>query len=271
MGRDVVDFRTDVLDVSVRIPVVADFWAEWCGPCRILGPVLERLATKSGGRWELRKVNTEQFPEVSKEYGIRSIPHVKLFVEGKPVDEFVGALPEREVEAWLEKAVPDERRKALSTAEEMLRSGRREEAVVLLNRVAAELPGNEHARALLALALVFTEPGRSAELVRDIHSASPDGPAADAVRTVARLVEIHRNHDSAPAGPQRELYCSGAAALAGQDFGPALERFIEVIRNDRQYDDDGARKACLAVFQYLGEDHEITRRYRREFSSALYV
>jgi putative thioredoxin len=271
MGHDVTDFKSEVLDRSRAVPVVVDFWAEWCAPCRVLGPVLEKLAARSGGRWELRKVNTEEFPDVSAEFGIRSIPNVKLFVDGKPVDEFVGALPERAVEAWLEKAVPDERRKAVSAAEELLRSGRREEAAHLLNRVVPELPDNEHARALLALVLVFTEPERSAALVADIHSASPDGLAADAVKTVARLVEMHRNNALAPDGPQRDRYVSGAAALARQDFAAALECFIEVIRNDRQYDDDGARKACLAVFQYLGEDHETTRTYRREFSSALYV
>jgi putative thioredoxin len=271
MSYDVVDFRRDVLERSNTLPVLVDFWAEWCGPCRVLGPVLERLATGNKGRWELRKLNTEQFPSVAAEYGIRSIPNVKLFRDGKPVDEFVGALPEKAVEAWLAKAIPDDRLKAVKAAEDLLRAGRRDEATALLEGVLPSLPENEHARALLAIAMLFADPGRAQELVREIHSASPDGQAADAVRTIGRLVEFHRSPESAPAGALRELYLEGAAAIATQDFPSALEKFITVIRSDRGFDDDGARKACLAIFAYLGEDHDTTRRYRREFSSALFV
>ncbi|HEY6866409.1 MAG TPA: thioredoxin, partial [Candidatus Eisenbacteria bacterium] len=103
MSHDITDFEQDVIAKSRTVPVLVDFWAEWCGPCRVLGPVLERLADQAQGRWVLAKLDTERFTDVASRYGIMSIPNVKLFVNGEVADEFVGALPEREVRAWLER------------------------------------------------------------------------------------------------------------------------------------------------------------------------
>jgi putative thioredoxin len=98
-------FQKEVLDKSREKPVVVDFWAPWCGPCRILGPTLEKLARQNKGKWRLVKINSDRQPELARRYGVRGIPAVKLFVDGDVVDEFVGALPEHQVKAWLEKAI----------------------------------------------------------------------------------------------------------------------------------------------------------------------
>ena len=99
-------FDEDVIQTSHRKPVVVDFWAPWCAPCRILGPTLEKLAKESGGRWRLVKINSDTFPDLAQRYGIRGIPAVKLFVDGAVKDEFVGALPEPAVRQWLDRALP---------------------------------------------------------------------------------------------------------------------------------------------------------------------
>ena len=103
---DVDNFDQQVLERSRELPVLVDFWAAWCGPCRVLGPVLEAMASQTDGRWELAKVDTETHQDVAARYGIRSIPAVKLFVDGEVVDEFVGALPEPQIRAWLERLLP---------------------------------------------------------------------------------------------------------------------------------------------------------------------
>lgn len=107
MSYDVSDFQTEVLDASHEHPVLADFWAEWCGPCRALGPILEKLASEAEGRWRLAKVDTEAFPETAAREGVRGLPNVKLYVEGRVADEFLGALPEDQIREWLERTLPD--------------------------------------------------------------------------------------------------------------------------------------------------------------------
>ncbi|NTU88166.1 MAG: thioredoxin, partial [Chlorobiaceae bacterium] len=106
MTTEHFDFQGDVLDQSHDIPVLVDFWAAWCAPCRMLGPVLERLAEKYSGSWRLVKIDTEQFPELAERFGVKGIPDVRLFVNGEIVDSFSGALPEHQIEQWLKKAIP---------------------------------------------------------------------------------------------------------------------------------------------------------------------
>jgi putative thioredoxin len=268
---EVENFEQDVIERSRVTPVLVDFWAEWCGPCKILGPVLERLAARQTGRWELRKLDTERFPEVAASYGIRSIPNVKLFVDGKVTQEFVGALPEASVEAWLAKALPPQHQKLLENVEALMHEGRTDEAREFLERIVSEDASDEHARALLGLTLSWSHPDRAAALVDGIHEASPDGMMARAVKTIGRLLAIHRNEVVLPEGEPKEMYRLAIDELARGELDRALELFITILRDHRTYDDDGGRIACLAIFAYLGEDHPVTRKRRREFSNALYA
>ena len=108
IDKELIDFQSDVIEASKTAPVLVEFWAEWCGPCVQLSPTLEKLAKEAGDSWNLLKVNTESQPELAAEYGIRSIPNVKLFVNGEISGEFVGALPEEEIKRWLESNIPDQ-------------------------------------------------------------------------------------------------------------------------------------------------------------------
>ena len=108
IDKELIDFQSDVIEASKTTPVLVDFWAEWCGPCVQLSPTLEKLAEKAGDSWTLLKVNTESQLELAAEYGIRSIPNVKLFVNGEISGEFIGALPEEDIKRWLESNIPDQ-------------------------------------------------------------------------------------------------------------------------------------------------------------------
>jgi putative thioredoxin len=269
MAYDVSDFQKEVIERSYTIPILVDFWADWCGPCKVLGPILERLAVQGEGKWALAKVDTEQLTDVARKYNIQSIPNVKLIVDSAVVDEFVGALPEYQVQRWLETAIPSKHRRQIEQAEAFLVVGNLEAARALLEEVRSLEPGNIDARILLARSLVFTDPAQAAATIGNLDEPKR-ADLLSAIRVIARLDSFAQDPGKLPDGEVRELYHSAIQHVASGDFDTAVGQFIEVIRENRSYDDDGSRKACIAVFKLLGEEHPVTQKHRRDFSSALY-
>ena len=271
MSSEVSDFELEVVQKSRATPVVVDFWATWCGPCRVLGPILERLEKGNLGQWILAKVDTDLHQGIAQKFGIRGIPNVKLFVDGTPIAEFTGALPEPAIIQWLRENLPDPMKKEIDNARQLLTSGRTAEGIGSLENLFARAPDNHEVKGLLAGAIFPNDHARAAELVRGIEADSPQFPLADALRTVADL-ELKRATTTAfPNGTVKQVYLSAIDAMANNDFATALDGFIKVLRADKSYDEEGARRACVALFRILGDDNELTRGKRREFSSALFV
>lgn len=271
MKNELVDFQKEVIEASFDKPVLVDFWAEWCGPCKMLGPVLERLAEKYKDQWKLVKLNTDLQQDIAVEYGIRGIPNCKLFSRGKVINEFTGALPEKAVEDWLRKSVPSKFADMIEKAELLLKEGKEEDAKIILEEVLKGDINNSDVKILLAKILVFSSPHEAKRLVESSDLSSENIDLANAIETITELLEKLKNKSSFPESVVKDLYIEAITKLSLKDFDLALEKFIEVIREDKSYDDEGARKACIAVFKYLGEDHEITLKHRRDFGSALYI
>jgi putative thioredoxin len=271
MNYEISDFQIDVIKRSNELPVLVDFWADWCGPCKVLGPILERLAEKGNSQWALAKVNTDLHQDIAATYGIRGIPHVKLFVDGKVTSEFTGALPEQAVTLWLRKALPNRFRKEIEEAGKLLDQHKTGEAQAMLERVLVEDPGNDHARVLLAGSLLATNADRAQNLVAGIEEHSEHFPMVESIRTFTSLTSRLLHPETLPDDPVKPDYLAGLHDLATLNYDGALKRFIAVIRANRAYDDDGARRACVAIFRILGDEHELTGKWRREFSSALYA
>lgn len=270
MGRfDSDDFERDVIERSRGVPVVADFWAAWCAPCRMLGPILERLAEQAGGRWELAKVDTEAHPDVAGRYGIRGIPAVKLFVDGEPVDGFVGALPEPAVREWLARVIPSPRAALVDRARVLASDGDAAAASSLLAEVLEAEPDDLAARLLLAELQVWDDPAAARATLGEIGPGTEGAGSAEAIREIARLLEALGDPDRLPESGVRLTYLAAIATLQRRDYAGALDGFIDVVRRDRAYDEDGARRACLAIFRLLGERDEVTRAYRGVFANAV--
>ena len=270
MNHDIDNFETDVIQRSHSIPVLVDFWADWCGPCKVLGPILERLADQHRDEWVLAKLDTEEHPTISAQYGIRSIPNVKLFVDGRVTDEFTGAVPEPKVVEWLQNAIPSKYRAQVEGARQLLLENRASHAQEILQTVVAAEPSNDQATTLLAQALLGSDVEQAMKTVERVNLGSKYFEAADSIKALAKMLKSIEAPQSLPQDKVKDVYVNAIRATSSGDFEAALDGFIEVIRKNRYYDNDGSRKACIAIFKLLGEDHEITRRYRTTFSSALY-
>lgn len=262
-------FEQDVIRASHSKPVLVDFWAPWCGPCRFLGPVLEKLANEQSDNWTLAKVNVDENQELSQRYGVRGIPAVKLFVDGKMVDEFTGALPEPAIKQWLEKALPTQAKEWLVMARNYIDAGEKDEAIKVLDAILEVEPNNPEARILLAGQIIYDDPQKASELAQGGAFAGTEYVQQEAaIQVVAALLQL--DPEALPEGGGRESYMQAVKAIHSGDLDTALTHLIKVIQVDRYYMDDAARKTGVSLFTLLGEDHPISRKHRRTFDMWLY-
>ena len=271
-------FETEVLQKSLEVPVLVDFWAEWCGPCKSLGPILEKLAGEYNGAFVLAKVDTEKEPQIAGAFQIRSIPTVFLLKDGQILDGFQGALPEGQVRQFLQHhgiepgqaPVEESQPVALDPAAEVAR---------LREAIAAE-PERDELKLDLAVALLQTGAAREAEGLLD---ALPANLATDdrAVKARARLAFAALLADAPPAaaleaaiaadpGDLRARHLLGVHKIVGDDPEGGLTQFLEMLQRARAFDDGLPRRALIDAFRIL-EDAELVGRYRRRMASLLLV
>lgn len=275
--RDVNDaeFEAAVVRRSHQVPVVVDFWAPWCGPCRQLGPVLERLAGQAGGAWELVKVNIDENPRVAAQFRVQSIPAVKGFKDGRIAAEFLGAVPETQVRSFLQRLLPSEADELARSAAEMERDGFLATAEDRYRDALAK--DANHAKATVGLARVLAARGDTAGALAllDRRPADPEGQKLRAELTLkqaasdADLDALESRVRESPRDAAAR-YDLGRALAASGEYERALEHLLETVRLDRALDEDGARRAMLDIFALLGDDDERTQRYRRLLGSVLF-
>jgi putative thioredoxin len=271
MSCELSDFQTDVLDRSELTPVLVDFWAAWCGPCKMLGPVLEKLAAEAAGRWALVKIDTELHPDLAAQFRIRGIPDCKLFHRGVVIAEFAGALPEPQLRAWLAEHLPTPKRERMARARELLHSGHAAAAAELLRPLAAADPADHELAVLTARALVFSDPAAALSLVADLPPASPWNDGANLVRTLGAAFDSAADLSRLPDTPLRACYAAALAELRRESFDAGFSQLIAVLGEKPAYDSGRAKSVGLAVFRHLGLRHPISEKFSRAFSMAVNV
>ena len=278
-------FRKDVLEESRRQPVLVDFWAPWCGPCKQLTPILEKAVRSARGAIKLVKMNIDEHPAIAGQMGIQSIPAVFAFVNGQPVDGFMGALPESQVMAFLERLtkqeISSEEKELLKSADAALVAGDAAGAAELYSEVLAGDPANVHA--LAGLARSYLEAG-SIEEAKHTLAQVPEAKRNDTAVAAARAA-LEVAEQAAHLGPVAELEQKVAAnpldhqarfdlaiALNGNSRRQeALDQLLEIVRRDRKWNDDAARKQLVQFFEAWGPTDEHTVSGRRRLSSILFA
>ncbi len=274
------DFEQDVLERSYNVPVVLDFWAPWCGPCRAIGPVLEKLADEQQGKFVLAKVNVDENPALAQSFQISSIPAVKAVKEGAVANEFVGALPEPAIRKFVEELLPSEADSLAQRGLSLQEQGK-DQGAESLYRAALSKEARQP-KALLGLARLLAAKDENTDALALLERLSSNAREYDEAQQLAAQVRVKQSGANAgeEAGYREKLEVDptdlearfelARILAASTRYDEALAEYLEVLKKDRTFHDEDARKAMLEIFDVVGSRSELADRYRSELAKVLF-
>lgn len=266
-----LNFQYEVLAYSQNTPVLVDFWAEWCQPCKVLAPVLERIISEAGGSVRLARLNIDQNPNLAMQYGVRSIPTVKAFVQGQVAGEFVGIQPETRIREFISKIVPPSPLDlALEKANSLLSSHNWKNAEIIYLQILEQKPNDS--AALLGLAktqLASGNPTNAIGILRDFP-ASRETAQSQILLPYAKVLFDYNLGKLNSQEPLDAAFNNCLRLASSGKIKPALDGLLDILRKDKTWHDKLAQKTFLALMELLGEDDPETRQYRQELASILF-
>ena len=277
------DFMQDVIEASVQVPIIVDFWAPWCGPCKQLGPALEKAVTEAGGLVRMVKINVDENQELAAQLRVQSIPAVFAFKDGRPIDGFAGSVPESQIKSFIDRLLGGTKpplEQALERAREMLEAGTANEALALYQQIRAEAPDNETAIAgVVRASLAIGDREAADSIIAALPLELKNKPEIAAAMSAVELDEaaegagdISPLREKVVADPKnleaRFDLAMGLCAVGQHEL--AIEEFLELIRMNRSWNEEAGRVQLLKVFDTLGATHELTVAGRKRLSSILF-
>ncbi|MFN5934722.1 MAG: thioredoxin [Roseiflexaceae bacterium] len=263
---DAADFQDAVIAQSSIRPVIVDFWAPWCGPCRTLGPILERLAQESDGAWLLAKINVDNNQRIAQQYGVQGIPAVKAFKNGAISEQFTGAIPESQIRTWLKRIIPDAADTQLSTLIALASSNPHAAKAQLASFVSTH---PQHTEALLVYAglLVRSNDHAAMDYLQQIPSHSPLYSRAQAWRMLAQGIQSSVVVESHPTA---QRFAEAMHAFCQHNDAHIVDVLLQIVGTDRKWENDLARTTLLALFTILGDAHPLVPEARRQLAALLF-
>lgn len=264
------DFEFQVLDYSRQNPVVVDFWAEWCVPCRSLTPVLEKLAQEAEGAFRLAKVNVDENPNLALRYGVRSLPNVKAFRNGEVIAEFVGAQPENRIREFLRALAPNEHELMFEKAQGLLDLGEYARAEAAFHQFLSKSPENPGGQLGLVRSQLLLGHHKDAHKALRNFPPSKEYPRAQALLPLVDALLAVQNAPAFSDDPLEAAYFNALRLVRKSNYEAAMDGILDVLRQDKRFRNEEPRKVMLGIFEMLGENNPLTRQYRQELALVLF-
>ncbi len=274
------NFQTMVIDSSARQPVLVDFWADWCNPCQQLTPVLHKLADEYKGAFMLAKVNSDEQGELAAKAGVRSLPTVKLFIDGQIVNEFMGALPESEVRKFLDQYIQSGNGSVIDEAMQAFQQGREQDALDMLNAALADDPQNAGLK--IGIARLVAHQGdfdSASSLIDTLSDEEKEQPDAKELITMIKFSrrqqeagdpeELQQRLNDNPDDLDAMLKMSHLLTASG-NHEAAINLLLQIMQKDRSFEDDAGRKGLIDIFDLLGSENPLVQTYRRKMFTLLH-
>jgi putative thioredoxin len=264
-------FEYEVISFSKNIPVLVDFWAEWCQPCRVLTPLMEKVVNEAGGNLRLAKVNIDQNPNLAIQYNVRSIPTVKAFIDSQVIAEFVGVIPEQRLREFISKLVPPSPLDLeMEKAHNLLLSHNWDEAREVLEDILRQRPESNSAHLGLAIAMLgLNQPDEAVDHL-DMVVSGRELPRAELLRPYALALQRLEKDELDEETDLDALFRNSLHLAAKGKFAISLDGLLDILRQDKHYRDKLAHKTILGILEIMGNEDPLTREYRSELATVLF-
>jgi putative thioredoxin len=264
------DFEYEVIAYSNQLPVLVDFWAEWCHPCKTLTPILEKIAIDAGGTFRLAKVNVEDNPNLSLRFNVRSIPNVKAFRDGQVVSEFLGLQPEARVREFIRNLAPSQIDLLLEKGQSLLDSLKWPEASVTFRQFLTKYPNQPAGLLGLLKSELMNGDYPQVKAIIDKFPPSPEYARMEIIRPLYDVLVKMKADQKFTDEPLEAAYLNSIQLTIRGNLPAAMDGMIEILRQDKHYLNDEVRKVLLGLFEVLGSNHPISQQYRQELAMVLF-